>query len=146
VHSDRAGFVYVFYRGSQPDSLYLLFPNQLDGNNAIAAGQDLQLPRAAWAVTALGPVGTDHLLVMVAQSARDFSTLSLPAEYVSQTGAFNKIRPTPAAVTRIAQLATLSAAASKSACSGADGKRDLGVANKCSSTFGAGMVSVDEID
>jgi hypothetical protein len=146
VHSDRAGFVYVFYRGSQPDSLYLLFPNQLDGNNAIAAGQDLQLPRAAWAVTALGPVGTDHLLVMVTASARDFSTLSLPAEYVSQTGAFNKIHPTTAAVARIAQLATLSAAASKSACTGADGTRDLGVASKCSSAFGAGMVSVDEIN
>ncbi|HTP39905.1 MAG TPA: caspase family protein [Steroidobacteraceae bacterium] len=146
VRSDHAGFVYVFYRGSAPDSLYLLFPNQLDGDNAIAANQELKLPRAAWAVTALGPVGTDHVLVMVSETARDFSALSLPAEYVSQTGAFDRIHATTAAVTRIAQLATLSAAAGKSACTTAAGTRDLGVARTCSSTFGAGMVSVDEIN
>jgi hypothetical protein len=146
VHSDRAGFVYMFYRGSQPDSLYLLFPNQLDADNAIAADQNLELPRATWAVTALGPVGTDHLLVMVTETARDFSSLSLPAEYVSQSGAFDKIRPTAAAVGRIAQLATLSAAAGKSACGSVAGKRDLGVARSCSSVFGAGMASVDEIN
>ena len=146
VHSDRAGFVYMFYRGSQPDSLYLLFPNQLDADNAIAANQELQLPRAAWAVTALGPVGTDHLLVMVTETARDFSSLSLPAEYVSQSGAFDKIRPTAAAAARIAQLATLSAAAGKSACASVAGQRDLGVARTCSNVFGAGMVSVDEVN
>ncbi len=38
-----------------------------------------------WSVTALGPPGIDHLMVMVTDSPRDFSTLSLPAEYVSQT-------------------------------------------------------------
>lgn len=146
VHSDRAGFVYLFYRGSQPDSLYLLFPNQLDADNAISANQDLQLPRATWVVTALGPVGTDHVLVMVTETARDFSSLSLPAEYVSQAGPFDKIQPTPAAVARIAQLATLSAAAGKSACGSVDGKRDLGVARTCSSVFGASMVSIDEIN
>ncbi len=144
VRSDRAGFVYVFYRGSQPDSFYLLFPNQLDSNNAIAANQELQLPRAAWSVTALGPPGIDHLMVMVTESPRDFSTLSLPAEYVSQTGAFDKIRPTSQAVGKIGQLATLSAAAGTSACGGAAGARDLGVARTCSSAFGAGVLSIEE--
>jgi Domain of unknown function (DUF4384) len=144
VRSDRAGFVYIFYRGSQPDSFYLLFPNQLDSSNAIAADQELQLPRPAWSVTALGPTGVDHLMVMVTDSPRDFSTLSLPAEYVSQAGAFDKIRPTSQAVSKIGQLATLSAAAGKAGCTDAAGTRDLGVARSCSSAFGAGLVSVEE--
>jgi Caspase domain/Domain of unknown function (DUF4384) len=145
VRSQRAGFVYLFYQGTQPDSFYLLFPNQLDSANAIAANQELALPRSEWSVTALGPRGTDHLLVMVAETARDFSALALPAEYVSQAGPFEKIQRTPQAVARIGQIATLSAATSKPACQNG-ASRDLGVARKCSNVFGASLVSVEEID
>jgi hypothetical protein len=146
VRSDRDGFVYLFYRGTQPDSLYLLFPNSLDAANSIKANQTLPLPRQNWSVTALGPTGTDHLLVMVADTPRDFSALSLPAEYVSQAGPFEKIRPTAQAAARIGQAATLSAAVGKKACQSTDGKRDLGVARQCSSVFGAGLVSLQETD
>ena len=145
VRSQRAGFVYLFYQGSQPDSFYLLFPNQLDSANAVAANQELALPRSDWSVTALGPPGTDHLMVMVTETARDFSALALPADYVSQAGPFEKIQRTPRAVARIAQIATLSAATSKSACQNT-ASRDLGVARVCSNVFGASMVSVEEID
>jgi hypothetical protein len=145
VRSPRAGFLYLFYQGSQPDSFYLLFPNQLDSVNAISANQELNLPRSDWSVTALGPRGTDHLLVMVTETARDFSALALPAEYVSQAGPFEKIQRTPQAVARIGQIATLSAATSKPACQNG-ASRDLGVARKCSNVFGASLVSVEEID
>ena len=145
VRSQRDGFIYLFYQGSQPDSFYLLFPNQLDSANAISANQELALPRSDWSVTALGPRGTDHLLVMVTETARDFSALALPAEYVSQAGPFEKIQRTPQAVARIGQIATLSAATSKPACQNG-ASRDLGVARKCSSVFGASLVSVEEID
>ena len=138
--------MYVFYQGTQPGSFYLLFPNQLDSNNAIAANQDLQLPRPEWNVTALGPRGTDHLMVMVTATLRDFSTLTLPAEYVSAAGPFEKINPTAQAVARVSQIATLSAAAGKAACRDAAAKRDLGVSRKCSNVFGAGLVSVEETD
>ena len=144
VRSQRDGFVYVFYHGTQPDSFYLLFPNQLDSANAIAANQDLHLPRQDWSVTALGPHGTDHLLVMVTETPRDFSRLALPAEYVSQSGPFDKIHPTPQAAAHISQIATLSASAGKSECRSA--QRDLGVARRCSGVFGASLVSVDEVD
>jgi hypothetical protein len=145
VRSQRDGFVYLFYQGTQPDSFYLLFPNQLDSANAIAANQDLALPRSDWSVTALGPRGTDHLLVMVTETARDFSALALPAEYVSQAGPFEKIGGTPQAVARIGQIAALSAAASKPACqSGAS--RDLGVARKCSNVFGANLIGIEEVE
>lgn len=144
VKSQRDGFVYVFYRGTQPDSFYLLFPNALDSANAIAANQEMQLPRRDWSVTALGPRGTDHLLVMVTETPRDFSKLALPAEYVSQTGPFDKIHPTPQAAASISRLATLSASAGKMECKGAN--RDLGVAKRCSNVFGASLLSVDEVD
>jgi hypothetical protein len=146
VRSDRDGFVYLFYKGTQPDSLYLLFPNSLDSVNAIKANQALQLPRQNWSVTALGPPGTDHLMVMVTDTPRDFSALALPAEYVSQAGPFEKIRPTSQAVARIGQAATLSAAAGKKECQSSDAKRDLGVARQCSNVFGAGLVSLQETD
>jgi hypothetical protein len=146
IHSQRDGFVYMFYQGTQPGSFYLLFPNQLDSNNAIAANQDLQLPRPDWTVTALGPRGTDHVLVMVTATARDFSTLALPAEYVSASGPFEKIRATTQAVAHISQIATLSAAARSAACQSTGDKRDLGVARQCSNVFGAALVSVEETD
>jgi hypothetical protein len=145
VRSPRDGFLYLFYQGSQPDSFYLLFPNQLDSANAISANQELALPRSDWSVTALGPRGTDHLLVMVTETARDFSALALPAEYVSQAGPFEKIQRTPQAVGRIGQIATLSAATRKPACQ-SSASRDLGVARQCSNVFGASLVSVEEID
>jgi Caspase domain/Domain of unknown function (DUF4384) len=146
IRSQRDGFVYMFYEGTAPGSFYLLFPNQLDSQNAIAANQELSLPRQDWNVTALGPRGTDHVLVMVTATPRDFSALALPAEYVSAAGPFEKIRPTVQAVAHISQIATLSAAAGKPACQNADEKRDLGVARQCSNVFGASLVSVEETD
>jgi len=146
IRSQRDGFVYVFYRGTLPDSFYLLFPNQLDSANSIAANQDIELPRRDWTVTALGPPGTDHLMVMVSGTPRDFSALALPAEYVSQSGPFEKIKPTLPAVARINQIATLSAASAKKECQSDAGARDLGVARRCSNVFGASLVTLQETD
>jgi hypothetical protein len=80
------------------------------------------------------------------QPARDFSTLALPAEYVSQAGPFEKIQTTVAAAQHISQIATLSAAAGKDACKNAGAPRDLGVARQCSNVFGASLISVEETD
>jgi hypothetical protein len=146
IRSQRDGFVYVFYRGTQADSFYLLFPNSLDSANAIKANQDLQLPRRDWSVTALGPKGTDHLMVMVADTPREFSALALPADYVSKSGPFEKFQPTPQAIARIGQIATLSAAVAKKECQSNDANRDLGVARRCSNVFGASLVTVEETD
>jgi Caspase domain/Domain of unknown function (DUF4384) len=146
IRSQRDGFVYVFYRGTQADSFYLLFPNNLDSANAIRANQDLQLPRRDWSVTALGPAGTDHLMVMVADTPRDFSALALPAEYVSKSGPFQKFQPSAQAVARIGRIATLSAALAKKECMSDAANRDLGVARRCSNVFGASLVSLEEAE
>jgi len=144
VRSARDGYAYIFYRGSQPDSLYLLFPNSLDSANALKANQSVQLPRQDWSVTALGPKGTDYLMVMVTDTPRDFSALALPAEYVSQSGPFEKIRPTAQAVGRMGQSAMLSAAVAQKECQSSN--RDLGVARRCSNVFGATLVSLQETE
>jgi len=146
IRSQRDGYVYVFYRGTTPDSFYLLFPNQLDSGNSIAANQEMKLPRKDWTVAALGPKGTDHLMVMVTETPRDFSNLALPAQYVSQAGPFEKIQPSAAAVASISQAATLSSALKQTECSNPALKRDLGVARRCSNVFGASVLSVEETD
>ena len=71
VKSAVAGYVYVVLLGSDEKSFYLLFPNRIDQDNRIKANETLKLPRPAWQVTAGGPAGTDKLLVVVSQSARD---------------------------------------------------------------------------
>jgi hypothetical protein len=146
IRSPRDGYVYVFYRGTTPDSFYLLFPNQLDSGNGIVANQEMKLPRKEWSVAALGPKGTDHLMVMVTETPRDFSALALPAQYVSQAGPFEKFQPTAAAMASVSQAATLSAALEQAECTNAATKRDLGVAKRCSNVFGASVLSVEETE
>jgi len=75
VTSSHDGHVYVAMLGSDGHSLLLLFPNQLDGQNRIQAGQTLNLPRESWRVAAGGPAGDNTLLVMVTDGPRDLSTL-----------------------------------------------------------------------
>ncbi|MBK6927235.1 MAG: DUF4384 domain-containing protein [Comamonadaceae bacterium] len=54
VQSDRAGFVYVALAGSDNKSVYMLFPNDLDKNNKIEAGQHVLLPRPSWQIRRRG--------------------------------------------------------------------------------------------
>jgi hypothetical protein len=61
---------------------------------------------------------------------------------VSRAGPFEKIKPTPQAAARIAQIAAMPAAVGAGRCGGAT--RDLGIAQPCSNTFGARIVSVEE--
>lgn len=143
ITSQRDGYVYVFYRGSQADSFYLLFPNKMDDQNRIKANEALKLPRATWTVNALGPPGTDRILVMVSETPRDFGNYSLPAEYVSQAGPFGRIRPSLPSLARVNQAATLSSSLKTPVCQDAK-ERDLGIARACSNTFGAALVSVEE--
>ncbi len=76
VKSERAGYVYVALAGSDGKALYMLFPNDLDQNNKIEAGQTLDLPKANWRIKASGPVGVDQLLVIVSDAPRDLSSLA----------------------------------------------------------------------
>ncbi len=79
VSSNHAGFVYMVMLGSDAKSFYILFPNGLDGNNAIEANKPLRLPRPDWQVQAAGPAGTDQLLVMVSDVPRQLDGLEIAA-------------------------------------------------------------------
>ena len=140
VISDRDGYVYIFYLGTGPDSFYLLFPNQLDGQNRISAGETLKLPAPSWTVNALGPAGKDHILVMVTETPRDLGQYALPAQYVSLSGPFGKIGTTARAAGQLTQVAALSSGWKQPKC------RDLGIRakNECSNTFGAALTDVEE--
>jgi hypothetical protein len=143
ITSQRDGFVYIFYLGTQPNSFYLLFPNQLDTRNDIKAGEELRLPRPDWSVNALGPAGTDHLLIMVTENPRDLGDYSLPKEYVSLKGPFGMFQVTRATAAHINEAATLAKSFRSPECLSTD-NRDLGVARHCANSFGAAVVSVEE--
>jgi hypothetical protein len=77
IQSSHDGYVYLVLLGSDRKSFYVLYPNGLDQNNRIKAGQTLKLPRADWQLEAAGPPGEDHLLVMVTSSPRKIDRLEM---------------------------------------------------------------------
>ncbi len=136
VQSDRAGFVYVALAGSDNKSVYLLFPNDLDPNNKIEAGQPLLLPRPNWRVKAAGPAGTNNLLVMVADGPRDLTSLS-----GSKAGPFVSSLNDAQGRARLGALMANSQAMSSQACTSAEARRNN---PQCSDAYGASMFAVEE--
>jgi hypothetical protein len=71
VRSSTDGYLYAVMLGSDGQSFYLLYPNKLDQDNRIKANVRYSLPRSGWSIKAGGPEGTNHILFVVSQSARD---------------------------------------------------------------------------
>ena len=136
VQSDRAGFVYVALAGTDNKSVYLLFPNDLDQNNKIEAGQPLLLPRPNWRVKAAGPAGTNNLLVMVADGPRDLASLA-----GSKAGPFVSSLNDAQGRAKLGALMASSQALAGQACSSADARRSN---PQCSDAYGASMFAVEE--
>ncbi len=137
VQSDRAGYVYVAMAGSDNKSLYLLFPNDLDQNNKIEAGQQLSLPRPNWRVKAGGPEGRDNLLIFVADSPRDLTTLA-----ASKAGPFVSSLNNSQGRASLGALMSTSNTVTSQACTSAATRRNNPL---CSDAYGAAMVAVDEV-
>ncbi len=136
VQSDRAGYVYVAMAGSDNRSLELLFPNALDRDNRIAAGQQLLLPRPSWRVTAGGPAGIDQLLVIVTDGPRDHGQLS-----TGNAAPFLSSLNDAAGRAKLGILLTQSESASQPGCVD-PGNRQSDPA--CSDAYGAAMLTVEE--
>lgn len=79
VRSSRPGFVYILMAGTDRSQFWLLFPNEVDRDNHIGAQRALALPRPSWRMTATGPAGVDHMLVIVSEAPRDFRAAGLQA-------------------------------------------------------------------
>lgn len=137
VQSDRAGYVYVALAGSDNQSVYLLFPNDLDSNNKIEAGQPLRLPRPDWRVKAAGPVGTDNLLVMVTDAPRDLSPLA-----ANKAGPFVSSLNDAQGRAKLGALMTASQMGGSQACSHLLKRQKTPL---CSDAYGASMVAIEEI-
>jgi hypothetical protein len=131
VTSGRPGYVYVLMVGTDRANFNLLFPNEVDGNNRIAAGQALDLPRTGWAMTAAGPRGTDHFVAIVSDNPRNFASAGL-----------RKLDPFwefPAEV-----AATIDAGAGNEPVFA--GKPLCKEGTACSARYGAAIFSVEEVD
>lgn len=139
VTSARSGYLYVALAGSDQKSLYLLFPNSVDGDNRIEANQPMQLPRKGWRITAAGPKGFDTVLVMVTDSPRDLSGLS--GETV---GPFVKTLLNPEGNSRLQTLLGNSVNADQQACQQAGSKRNLSVERECSDNFASALIQIEE--
>ena len=137
VQSDRAGYVYVAQVGSDGKSVYLLFPNDLDQDNKIAAGQSIQLPRANWRVKAAGPPGVDHLLMMVTDGPRDLKPLD-----AVKAGPFVSSLNDAQGRSRLGALLTNSNMVASEVCLNLASRRNN---PQCSDAYGAAMAKVEEV-
>ena len=136
VQSDKAGYVYIALAGSDNESVYLLFPNDLDLSNKIEAGQKIQLPRPNWRLKAGGPAGTDSLLVVVADAPRDTSKLG-----ATKAGPFMLSLNDAQGRAQLGALFTTSQAGGDTQCSSAEARKNVAL---CSDAFGAVLLSVEE--
>lgn len=77
VRSSHDGYVQMILMGSDAKSFDVLFPNGLDKDNKVRAGQTLKLPRPTWQVNSSGPAGINHLLIMVTDAPRKLDKLTM---------------------------------------------------------------------
>ena len=137
VKSNKTGYVYVALAGSDNKSLYVLFPNDLDKNNRIEAGQTMLLPRPNWKVRSQGPEGSNQLLVFVSDGPRDLSSLSK-----SKAGPFIVSLNNAEGRAELGALMSRSAIGANAGCSATAARASN---PQCSDAFGAAMFRVDEI-
>jgi hypothetical protein len=125
IKSSHDGYLYLILLGSDSKSFYVLYPNGLDKNNQVKAGQTVRIPRPDWEVKAAGPVGTNNLLVMVSDSPRKLNTLTMSEPTAAEpfTYALNNLGGRSALIHFLTS-------------SGTDGK---------SESFGAKLVAVKEV-
>jgi hypothetical protein len=125
IKSSHDGYIYMILLGSDAKSFYVLYPNGLDKNNAIKAGQTVRIPRPDWEVKAAGPVGINNVLVMISDSPRKLNTLTMAEPTAAEpfTYALNDIGGRSALINFLTS-------------SGTDGK---------SESFGAKLVAIREV-
>jgi len=139
--SSHAGHAYLLMVGSDGRSFDMLFPNQLDGDNAVEAGQALRLPRPNWQIKAGGPAGRNHLLAIVADSPREFAKIGM-----QPAGPFSMISASETSSKDIQLVSATSAHAASSECADPSHERTLQVQKRCSGAYGAAMMVLEEVD
>jgi hypothetical protein len=134
------GYLYIALAGSDAKSLYLLFPNELDGNNSVKAGQTIQLPSKGWRIRASGPAGVNTVLALVADSPRDLSDLKGEA-----TGPFVKTLFSKEGNSQLQAIFNNSGNADQTICQEGGKTRNLTIEKDCSDSFSAALVRIEEV-
>jgi hypothetical protein len=135
VKSGKDGFVYVMVAAADNKALTLLFPNQSDANNRIAAGQEMKLPRPTWSLPSDGPPGNNALLVIVSDGPREMSSLKMQGGLITAKNNAEDRAKLYGHLTR-------SSAAGGTMCSANAPTKDSPM---CSGAFGSAMVTVEEV-
>lgn len=139
IKSPTDGYLYVALAGSDQESLYLLFPNQIDANNQIKANAPVKLPRRSWRIVAGGPKGTDTVLVIVTDSPRDLSQLS-----GEDAGPFVMPLQTREGRSQLQALIGASGNADQQVCQTGGKTRNLEVQIVCSDAYAAKLIEFEE--
>ena len=139
INSPRDGYLYLILAGSDQNSLYVLYPNAVDGNNAIKAGETVVLPRSHWRVTAAGPKGVDTLMAIVTDSPRDLGSLK-----GDKAGPFVKTLLTPEGKSSLQLFLGNSENANESVCQDGGLTRNLKVSLACSDAFASQLLNIEE--
>jgi hypothetical protein len=135
IQSNRKGYVYVAMAGSDNQSLYLLFPNEIDQDNTIQPDTLFLLPRPQWRIKAGGPAGTNHLLVLITDGKRDIQSLN-----ANKAGPFVVSLNDSQGRSQLGAWMSRSVQASSTACAGTNSAR----AAECSDAFGAALFKIEE--
>ena len=139
IKSPTDGYLYVALAGSDQESLYLLFPNQIDANNQIKANVPVKLPRRSWRIVAGGPKGTDTVLVIVTDSPRDLSQLD-----GEDAGPFVMPLQTREGRSQLQALIGASGNADQQVCQTGGKTRNLKVQIVCSDAYAAKLIEFEE--
>ena len=138
--SSHAGYLYLLMVGSDGKTFDMLFPNSLDANNTVRAGETLRLPRPTWMVKAGGPAGRNHLLAIVTDAPRNFSKIGM-----QPAGPFSIIPASQASSKDIQLVTSASANADSKECEQPSPNRNLVVQKACSNAYGAAMMALEEV-
>jgi hypothetical protein len=141
IQSPRSGYLYIALAGSDQKSLYLLFPNSLDGDNYVQANQTIELPRTGWRVTAGGPKGVNTVLVMVADSPRHVAQLA-----GQKAGPFVKPLLSLEGKSQLNTLLGQSENSDQLVCQQGGRSRNLTVEAVCSDAFASALIRVEEVE
>ncbi|MDB9844932.1 caspase family protein [Burkholderiaceae bacterium] len=139
IKSPTDGYLYVALAGSDQESLYLLFPNQIDANNQIKANVPVKLPRRSWRIVAGGPKGADTVLVIVTDSPRDLSQLD-----GEDAGPFVMPLQTREGRSQLQALIGASGNADQQVCQTGGKTRNLEVQIVCSDAYAAKLIEFEE--
>lgn len=139
--SSHPGYVYLLMVGSDGKTFDMLFPNRLDKNNHVQAGQAVKLPRTDWEIVAQGPAGKDQLLAIVADAPREFGGVGM-----KPAGPFSMVEASHASAKDIQLVSGTSSFAASAECAEEPRKRTLAVQKKCSNAYGAALVTVEEVE